>query len=100
MSDPTELYELMLKLVEMFPSVEAQGEALDRMAGDYYQLKRTAGEGDEEFRRRVHDHLGVDEDRRFARKLETLVNQWDEEEDDSIRAKSNAHSVQSAQTGD
>jgi hypothetical protein len=97
MSDCNEtLEEYLDNMLHDFTPDQATGESLDNIAGNFLGYARHPGESDAEFRLRLMHALALDDDRRFARKVEALVKQWDEEDDQS-RPSSNESSVQPPQ---
>lgn len=84
MSDCSETLDdyINAMLLDFTPD-QATGANLDRLAGGFLGFTRNPGESDQEFRARLSEALGLDDDWRFAQKVEALVKQWDEEDDQS-----------------
>lgn len=72
-------FEDAFKLQETMPC-EARGEDLNRLAEQVTGITRKQGEGDNSFRRRVSQRLTLDEDARFADKVEAAIKDFDAEE--------------------
>lgn len=72
-------FEEAFEMQSVMPD-EARGADLNRLAEQVTGICRTQGEGDNSFRRRVSQALSLDEDARFADKVEAAIKDFDAEE--------------------
>lgn len=74
--------ESLEEAFEMLPRApdQAYGEQLDNIAEQVTGICRTVGEDDDSYRRRISESLTLDEDARFAAKVESALKEWDAED--------------------